>query len=145
MQFTTAITALFATMALAAPAPAPAETKSMMADASWTIESMKRTCTSDLKSCTWDFSINTHSGAAQACSGTVAGSPATQTDITTAVKCGNFQFTAGWSNQFGPGFTTLAVVDNVNRLIAYPAYTDAQLVNATVVTPDQSYTPQALS
>lgn len=144
MQITTAITTLFATAALAAPAVARAETKSMMTAATWTIESLKRTCTSDLGSCTWEFTIDTHSGATTACSGTVTGSPATQTDITQAIKCGDFQWTAGWSNQFGDGFTTLAVVDNVNRLIVYPAYTDAQLVNNTVVTPDQSYTPAAL-
>lgn len=40
--------------------------------------------------------------------------------------------------------TTLAVVNNAAKLIVYPAYTDKQLTNGTVVTPDQSYTPQAL-
>lgn len=31
------------------------------------------------------------------------------------------------------------------KLIVYPAYTDNQVKAGTVVTPDQSYTPQALS
>lgn len=29
--------------------------------------------------------------------------------------------------------------------IIYPAYTDAQLVNGQAVSPDQSYTPQAIA
>lgn len=41
--------------------------------------------------------------------------------------------------------TTLSVVDYAANLIVFPAYTDKQLTNGTVVTPDQSYTPQALS
>ena len=42
------------------------------------------------------------------------------------------------------GFTTLSVVDSAAKTIVWPAYTDKQLVNNTVVTPDQSYTPQNL-
>ncbi|KAI1843280.1 hypothetical protein JX265_007755 [Neoarthrinium moseri] len=144
MHFTAAVSTLFAASALAAPAQPRAETKSMMAAAEWTIESLKRTCDSGDTLCSWEFGINT--GAVTACSFSVSGSPASHTDLVSAATCGDFSVTTGWSDQFGAdnGFTTLAVVDNVNRLIVYPAYTDKQLVNGVVVVPNQSYTPQAL-
>jgi hypothetical protein len=60
--------------------------------------------------------------------------------------CGKYTITSNWSGQFGKGkgFTTLAVVDNPTSQIIYPGYKDTQLVNGTVVKPDQSYAPAAL-
>lgn len=147
MHFTTAtISALFASLALAAPAPAPAEAVSMMASTEWTIESLKRTVNADDTVSTWQFSIDTHAAAPTACTFTVSGSPSSQTGLSTPAVCGDFQVTTGWSGQFGAdqGFTTLSVVDTVNRLIVWPAYTDKQLAGGAVVTPDQSYTPANL-
>ncbi|KAK6084254.1 hypothetical protein SCUP515_01368 [Seiridium cupressi] len=148
MYFTTAtISTLLASVALAAPAPAPAEAKSMMASAEWTIESLKRTCTNGDTLCTWEFNIDTHSASPTACKFTIAGQPASQTGMASPATCGDFQVTTGWSDQFGAdqGFTTLSVVDTVNRLIVWPSYTDVQLVDGVVVAPDQSYTPANLS
>ncbi|PSR77925.1 hypothetical protein BD289DRAFT_334265, partial [Coniella lustricola] len=118
---------------------------SMMADVhQWTITSLKRVCNADSTSCTWTFGINNGTGTTP-CTEVVTGSPATQTNGGPAT-CGVYAVTSGWSGQFGAGngFTTLAVVNYAANLIVYPAYTDAQLQNGTVVTPDQSYTPQAL-
>lgn len=119
----------------------------MMAAAEWTIESLKRTCNGDDSSCAWSFNINTESADPTACTFTVSGSPASQTGLTAPASCGDFQVTTGWSDQFGAdqGFTTLSVVDAVNKLIVWPSYTDKQLANDVVVSPDQSYTPSTLA
>ncbi|KAF3765357.1 hypothetical protein M406DRAFT_321913 [Cryphonectria parasitica EP155] len=117
----------------------------MMADAeTWTITSLVRTCDAADTSCTWSFGINNGTGTTP-CVETVTGSPASETNGGPAT-CGVYTVTSGWSGQFGPGngFTTFAVVNYAANLIVYPAYTDKQVQNGTVVTPDQSYTPQAL-
>ena len=134
---------LFAASAVIA---APVASKSMMASGSeWTIESMKRVCNTNDTSCTWTFGINTGSGAATNCTLVVAATDASEANGGPAT-CGAFTVTSGWSGQFGQGngFTTLAVVDNTNREIIWPAYTDVQLADGQVVTPDQSYAPAAL-
>ncbi|KAI1087134.1 small secreted protein [Rostrohypoxylon terebratum] len=147
MKFTTtAITSLLAAVALAAPTPSP-EVKSAMADVDqWTIESMQRVCDAADTSCTWSFRVNTHVGDATPCSFTVKGSPASQTDSSGNI-CGPYTVGSGWSGQFGPGngFTTLSVVDYAAKLIVWPAYTDNQLANGAVVTPDLSYAPTILN
>ncbi|KAI0125624.1 hypothetical protein BJ170DRAFT_684884 [Xylariales sp. AK1849] len=141
-----ALSAIFASLALAAPATARAESKSMMAEGDWIIESLKRTCDSGDTLCTWEFGIDTQMAPATACKFTIPGHPASQTGLVSPASCGDFQVTTGWSDQFGAdqGFTTLSVVNTVSKLIVWPAYTDAQLVNGAVVVPDQSYTPQNL-
>lgn len=147
MQFTTMLIAAAVTAgAMAAPAPAPAGAKSMMADvAEWTIEQMVRTCDEADTSCEWSFNINTHTADPTECKYSVTGTPASQAPNNGA-QCGDFTVTSGWSGQFGPnnGFTTLSVVDYSNKLITWPAYTDVQLANGVVVTPDQSYGPTTL-
>ena len=144
MQFTQTFVAalLAASSALAAPT---SEAKSMMATSlTWTIQNMERTCTGHGQ-CTWTFSIKPSTAAATACTMVVDGSPASDAPGG-PVTCGPFTVTSGWSGQFGAGkgFTTLAVANYNTNLIAYPAYTDVQLVNGKVVTPDQSYTPQTI-
>ncbi|KAK5626592.1 hypothetical protein RRF57_002307 [Xylaria bambusicola] len=131
MQFTTAALALLsATSVFAAPAAIP----------NWTITSMKRVCNTADTSCTWSFGIQTSStAAATPCSFVITGNPASHSDLTTMKTCGVFSVTAGWSGQFGPGFTTLAVHNNANGQIAWPAYTDAELAGGNVVTPDKSW------
>ncbi|KAK7907959.1 small secreted protein [Apiospora marii] len=148
MLYTSLFSTLFAAVALAAPAPSPAASKSMMAAGEWTIESLKRTCNADDTACDWEFGINTNTPgvAVQACKITAKGKPASQTDIKEPQWCGPYRITTGWSDQFGKdeGFTTLAVVDEGKRQIVYPAYQDKQLKNGVPVVPDQKYTPAAL-
>ncbi|KAI4174436.1 MAG: hypothetical protein LQ343_002373 [Gyalolechia ehrenbergii] len=137
------LSALAAIPSLAAPGPA--SSLSMMAAAApqWTIKSFLRTCNAANTSCTYSYSIDTHAGAATPCTYTVTGNPAARASYNN-VQCGTFTISSNWSGQFGPdnGFQTLAVVQG--RTIVYPAYTDKQLVNGQVVSPDQSYAPQNL-
>jgi hypothetical protein len=145
MQFTQTVVAALLACSAAVAAPVATEKSMMVADAQWTIQSMKRWCNSDNSSCTWLFGIYPGSGTATTCRFVVNGSPASQINGGPA-QCGDYTITTGWSGQFGPhnGFTTLSVVNNVNRQIIWPAYTDNQLQNSVIVTPDQSYTPAAL-
>lgn len=138
-------TLLIAAMAAVPALSAPATEKSMMAASTpqWTIKTFVRTCNSANTSCKYSYSIDTHTAAATPCSYTVSGSPASRASYNN-IKCGAFTISSNWSGQFGDGngFQTLAVV--TGKQIAYPAYTDKQLVNGKVVTPDQSYAPQNL-
>jgi hypothetical protein len=79
--------------------------------------------------------------AATPCTFAITGTPASQGSLTAAKACGTFSVTAGWSGQFGPGngFTTLAVYNNANKQIAWPAYTDTELAGGKAVTPDKSW------
>lgn len=149
MQFTTALLAtLFSAGALAAPASAPAvEAVSQMAATTWTIESMQRQCGNG--QCRWQFTINTGDASTASCNFVVVGSPATETDLVSPLKCGSeFQVTTGWNDglQWGPGngFTTLSVVNTVKKLQVWPAYQDKELAGGLPVVPNKSYTPQTL-
>jgi len=141
MQFTTAIVSLLATVALASPTPRAAS-KSMAADTTeWTFTSVKRPCNTADTLCTWSFGINDGT-TTTACAFNVTGSPADETNLDSpGATCGAYTITTGWSGQFGAGngFTTLGVVNYAAKLLAYPAYTDAQLAGGATVTPDQSY------
>ncbi|KAK2051349.1 hypothetical protein LY76DRAFT_651362 [Colletotrichum caudatum] len=120
------------------------EVKSMMAAgaAEWTIEAFVRTCNAENTSCDYGFTINTYTTDPTVCKFTTTGSPASRAPSN--AKCGVYTVTSGWSGQFGEdaGFTTFSVTDQ--KLIIWPAYTDKQLVNGKVVSPDQSYAPQIL-
>ncbi|KAI0875747.1 hypothetical protein GGS24DRAFT_499566 [Hypoxylon argillaceum] len=135
MQFSTAAIAaiLSASSVFAAPAAIPG----------WTMTGLKRVCNAADTSCTWSFGINTNTGAAVTpCSFVITGSPADHSNTSGTKACGTFSVTAGWSGQFGPGngFTTLAVYNNANKQIAWPAYTDAELGSAgAVVSPDKTW------
>ncbi|KAG6053932.1 hypothetical protein E4U17_004229 [Claviceps sp. LM77 group G4] len=150
MHFTQTIFAalLAATSALAAPA---AVEKSMMATdiPDWTFEGVKRNCDSADNQCVVEFQINPKRFSrtyVRFITNRNGGTGASQSNGA-AQNFGDYTVTSGWSGQFGPnnGFTTFAVVDNKDRLIAYPSYTDAQFANGRVVSPDQSYKPQNLS
>jgi hypothetical protein len=148
MQFSVAtfLTTLLATSAMAAPAPA-ADVKSMATSVTWTIESAKRVCNSADTSCTWNFTVAAP-GAKTACSFTTkktGSTPASQA-ANAGSTCGPYRVTSGWSGQFGKdaGFTTLSVVNQSKKQIAWPAYTDKQLAGGKVVKPNQSYPVQAL-
>lgn len=151
MKFSsTILAAVLSASAFAAPAAeidardSPATVNMMVtATPQWTIQNMKRVCTTTV--CTWTFAINEHTAPATACTFKVTGNPPTQASSTGNV-CGGFTVSSGWSGQFGAGngFTTLAVVDNAKKQIIYPAYTDTQLASGKVVKPNQSYTPQNL-
>ncbi|RGP70923.1 small secreted [Fusarium sporotrichioides] len=146
MKFTTSLFALAAaTGAVAAPS-APLDAVSMMAATPmWTIESMQRTCDKPDTTCTWNFKINTGSGAATACKYVVKASKNASQANGGPAKCGTFTITSGWSGQFGPdnGFTTLSVVSSKKQIV-YPSYTDKQLAGGKVVKPDQKYAPASL-
>ncbi|KAJ5818394.1 hypothetical protein N7474_003985 [Penicillium riverlandense] len=142
MQFTQLfLSTLFASSAvLAAPV-------SMMASSpEWTIKDMKRVCNAADTECTWTFGIEIGKGAITECTYVEKGTDASQIVGGGPSTCGKYTITSNWSGQFGKGqgFTTLAVVDNPTSQIIYPAYKDTQLVNGTVVKPDQSYAPAAL-
>ncbi|CAL5873169.1 uncharacterized protein PFLUO_LOCUS7438 [Penicillium psychrofluorescens] len=134
------LSTLFASSAvLAAPV------SMMTAGPEWTITNMKRVCNAKDTSCTWTFGIEIGSGVATPCTFVVKGNEASEASGG-PVKCGAFTVTSGWSGQFGPGngFTTMSVVNDNTRKIAWPAYTDVQLDTEKVVKPDQSYAPAAL-
>ncbi|KAH7129511.1 hypothetical protein B0J13DRAFT_509861 [Dactylonectria estremocensis] len=144
MQFTTAFIALLSASGVMA-APAASNTVSMMAATpQWTIQTLNRVCDKADTTCTWNFKINTGSGAATPCKYVVKGTKASQANGGPA-KCGTFTITSGWSGQFGAdkGFTTVSVVSSKKQII-YPSYTDKQLAGGKVVKPDQSYAPAAL-
>ncbi|CAF3488275.1 hypothetical protein SNK03_004477 [Fusarium graminearum] len=144
MQFSLAFLAAVLSATSVSAAPTEQAVNMMAAAPQWTIESMQRSCAKDDSSCTWNFKIDTHKGAATACKFVVKGSKASQRNGG-PVKCGDYTVTSGWSGQFGPGngFTTFSVVSS-KRQIVWPAYTDKQVQGGKVVKPDQSYAPANL-
>lgn len=145
MYFTSTIMAtLAATAALAAPAALNARDLG-----NWSFNGVTRSCTD--QQCHWYFEIgaglpNGGPSFVQPCdyyvnaaSGKIAarsnGGPA---------NCGDFTLTSGWSNQFGDdhGFTTLSVVYNPLRQIAFPAYSDDELADGKA--DDKTYPVQQL-
>ncbi|KAL4724292.1 hypothetical protein ACLX1H_008905 [Fusarium chlamydosporum] len=144
MQFSLAFLAAVLSASSVSAAPADLTVNMMAAAPQWTIENMQRSCAKDDSSCTWNFKINTHKGAATGCKFVVKGSKASQRNGG-PVKCGDFTVTSGWSGQFGPGngFTTFSVVSSA-RQIVWPAYTDKQVQGGKVVKPNQSYSPANL-
>ncbi|KAK7416169.1 hypothetical protein QQX98_005366 [Neonectria punicea] len=145
MKFTAAFVALLsATSAVAAPAPANEAVSMMAATPQWTIQGLNRVCDKDDTICTWNFKINTGSGAATACKYVIKGKTASHANGG-PTKCGTFTVTSNWSGQFGAdkGFTTMSVVSSKKQII-YPSYTDKQLAGGKVVKPDQAYAPAAL-
>ena len=147
MKFSIVASILSATSAFAAPAP-EVETVSMMAATpQWTIQSLRRNCNAANTECNWLFGIKPGTGATKSisCPYTVKAKNAA-TANGGPFKCGDYTVTSGWSGQFGAGkgFTTLSVVNNKSKLIVYPAYTDAELAGGKIVTPNKSYSPQAL-
>ena len=144
-------TAIMATGVLAAPTQS---SQSMMAAIpQWTIESLNRDCGSPpYTNCTWNFNIDTHASGVKptVCKYVVYGDSKTPgwQSAGGPSKCGDYQITSQWSNQFGSDphdtFTVLSVIDEKKHLIVYPGYTDQQLRYAAHVKPDQSYAPQSL-
>ncbi|KAI3324196.1 hypothetical protein HD806DRAFT_62653 [Xylariaceae sp. AK1471] len=134
MQFTTTVIAaiLSASSVFAAPAAIP----------QWTVTNIKRVCNAGDTSCAWSFGINTNTGAAVTpCSFQITGTPASHSNLSPPVACGTFSVSAGWSGQFGPGngFTTVAIFNNANKQIAWPAYTDTELAGGNVISPNKSW------
>jgi hypothetical protein len=116
----------------------------------WTIESVKRDCGDDDKSCVWNFSINTHAADAEP---TAVKYVVNATDAAPASRAtggpsefGVFTVTSTWSDYFGEeeAWTTLSVIDYDRGVLVYPAYKDKQLADGATVEPDQSYTPENL-
>lgn len=147
MQFTQTIIAAIFAASTAYAAPTAASATSMAAAApEWSFLNFQRVCNSDDTSCTWTFGVNENKGNPDhACKFVVTGSTASQRAGGPAA-CDDYTITSGWSGQFGPGngFTTLAVVNNRERLIAYPAYTDKELASGKPVSPNRKYPAQNL-
>ncbi|TFA99700.1 hypothetical protein CCMA1212_008509 [Trichoderma ghanense] len=146
MQLTKTLLATLLTASTAFAAPTPAD-KSMMADVpEWTITDMKRVCNKADTKCTWTFGVDTHLAAATPCTYVVKADANASQASGGPVTCGPYTVTSSWSGQFGPnnGFTTFAVVDSAKKLITWPAYTDVQVKDGKVVSPNQSYAPTTL-
>lgn len=149
MHFPTLLTTtLLPLLALSAPSAAPVSMAA--ANTQWTILSARRACDAADNVCTWTFGISVGAGTAStACKYSTkrasASVPASQASGG-PTDCGKYQVTSGWSGQFGPGngFTTLSVVDTQERLIAWPAYSDADVAGGKVVSPDRSFAVQKL-
>ncbi|RSL89570.1 hypothetical protein CEP51_001113 [Fusarium floridanum] len=146
MKFSiTIVAALLSATGMAAPAN---EVSMMAASPQWTIQTLNRVCDKPDATCTWNFKINTGSGAATACKYVVKSTKTTKASKANGgpATCGDFTITSGWSGQFGAdkGFTTLSVVSKSKKQIIYPAYTDQQLAGGKVVKPDQAYAPASL-
>lgn len=144
MQFTTILLGALAAASTSMAAPVEGARLMTATASQWTVQAFTRTCDQADKSCHITFGINRNDGsAAQNCDFNVNGAPASRASFNN-VACGPYTLSANWSGQFGEGngFTTLAVTDR--KQIIYPAYTDKQLVNGQRVSPDQSYSPQAL-
>ncbi|QPG98380.1 hypothetical protein C2857_007550 [Epichloe festucae Fl1] len=152
MHFTqTIVAALFAaTSVVGAPAPAPVEI-SMMASSGipdTTFEGVVRHCDDKDNNCTVEFTINPKRFSKTGVKFVTVrnGNVGASRNNGAAQNFGDYTVTSGWSGQFGEGkgFTTFAVVDNKDRLITYPSYTDVELANGHQVTPDKSYKPANL-
>ncbi|KAI5866071.1 small secreted protein [Durotheca rogersii] len=150
MQLTNILVSALLAAGSAVAAPVPEAVSAMAAVPEWTIESLQRVCDAADDACTWSFGINTHlePEPATPCSFVArrGARPASQSD-TVGNACGRFTVSSGWSDYFGPdnGFTTLSVVDYAARLIVWPAYTDQQLADGRVVSPDLSFAPATLA
>ena len=110
----------------------------------WVIENFTRVCTPGDAACAVSFTINTQNGAAETpCAYQVNGNSAGRKEVN-GITCGAYKVSSAWSGQFGPenGFTTWAVVNEGQRLLVWPAYTDKELAQGPV-TPNRSYTPSA--
>ncbi|GAB0138303.1 hypothetical protein EsDP_00006540 [Epichloe bromicola] len=150
MHFTqTIVAALFAATSVVG-APAPME-MSMMASSGipdTVFEGVVRNCDAQDNKCTIDFTINPKRFSRTGVSFVTKrnGNVGASRNNGPAQTFGDYTVTSGWSGQFGEGngFTTFAVVDNKNRLITYPSYTDGELANGHKVTPDKSYKPANL-
>jgi len=148
MQFTTTLLAALtaATSVSAAPSIQARAVSTTAQTPEWTITAFKRACNGADTSCTISFGIDTHLAPVTPCTYTVTGAPASHATVG-PVTCGAYTVTSSWSDFFGAdkGFTTWSVSDWEKKLIAYPSYSDADLVNGVLVSPDRSFAVQAIS
>lgn len=116
-------------------------------EVTWTLQSVQRTCDEANMACAWSFIINPNEvyQAPTPCTYSTMGTESLPASMATqdGVYCGQYHVSSSWSGQFGPdhGFTTLAVVDEGNRLVAFPAYSDEDLKDGRVVVPDRGFVP----
>ncbi|VUC24295.1 unnamed protein product [Clonostachys rosea] len=147
MQFSkTLLSLLPASLALAGPAPRPADLKSMRADEpDWIIESLKRTCNDADTQCDWTFRINTQGADSTDCTYSVQGSPASH--ATGALeRCGVFTVQAGYNDQLGEDkkYYAVSIHDEARGLIVFASYSVEQIEGGQIVSPDQRYSPISL-
>ncbi|KAK5658677.1 hypothetical protein OQA88_2073 [Cercophora sp. LCS_1] len=145
----TKTTLLAALSSLAAAASIPRRDYTPGDFHNWTIENARRVCDETDSECTWSFIIDTHrEGMAPVpCEFTTKSFEGAPASISPqhGEECGPYVITSTWSGQFGPdqGFTTLSVIDDAYRLVAFPAYTDSQLERGDVVEPNLDFVPHA--
>lgn len=98
MKFSLAfVAAVLSTGALAAPVVDPDSVSMMAVAPQWTIQTLQRTCDKADKNCTWNFKINSGSGAATTCTYAVKGSPASQAKGGPA-KCGDYTISKSFNS-----------------------------------------------
>ncbi|KID84342.1 small secreted protein [Metarhizium guizhouense ARSEF 977] len=100
----------------------------------WTVQEARRACAQDDSLCTWRFLMDTHVAAKTDVTFVVHG-PGASRNNGGAQNVGDFTFTSGYD---AAGFTTFAAVDNKRGLIAFPAYSDADVANGRVAA-DRDY------
>ncbi|EFY88781.1 hypothetical protein J3459_013832 [Metarhizium acridum] len=100
------------------PAPVP----------KWTVEEVQRACAPDDGSCTWHLLIDTHVAGKTDVNFVVDG-PGASRNNGGPQDFGDFTITSGYDPA---GFTTFSAVDNKDGLIAFPAYSDAEVANGNV-------------
>ncbi|EAA29113.1 hypothetical protein GE21DRAFT_3714 [Neurospora crassa] len=121
----------------------------------WTIHSLSRNCDDADTVCDWSFIIDTHcpSFAPTPCSFSikslgpdVPASRSPKHEKSQDDLCGPYEVHSSWSGQFGPGegFTTLSVIDDGNKLVAYPAYRDDLFGKEDAAVPDVEVAVYAL-
>ncbi|KAL4907226.1 hypothetical protein BDW74DRAFT_176007 [Aspergillus multicolor] len=126
--------AAYSTAIIAAPIPADPTPAPL-----WTLTGMKRICNAEDTKCTWTFGIKIEdpNSTLTPCTLETAGSQASGGPVT----CGSFILTSAWSGYFGAdeGFTTFMVHGTITDRTAWPAYTDKQVMDGKVVTPDLGF------
>ncbi|KAK1754376.1 hypothetical protein QBC47DRAFT_461485 [Echria macrotheca] len=135
--------ALFAAFTQALPVDQPIDVLTLLDVPKWTIEDLRRECNSADTVCSWDFIINPHLFPKVPChfeTDSRSSVPASRAPLHGG-KCGPYSLYTGWSGQFGigHGYTTLSIVDHVNKIVVYPAYTDEELAGGQPVKPDLSF------
>lgn len=118
----------------------------------WKIKNFNRKCTnggngndeSKDKDCTIRFEIEQPGKSTSKCEYKIDSLRASISNHKCNDNGNEYNIGAQWSDFFGPdkGFTTLSVVDQKNKRIVWPAYSDTELKNGQNFSPDKTYKSQ---
>ena len=108
----------------------------------WIIKLFKRSCNAADTECWVSFGVDTQLSPVVNCSYGVKGTQASRRS-TDSISCGPYTISSGWNGSFGAGngFTTWAIANHGQAIVAWPSYADRDLVNGVAVTPDRSFAP----